>query len=377
MAGVFKRNKKIITAVSIGIVAIVVGGVYLRGLLDTTPSNPTLLKAEGLNLEIPAGAIPAHTSSEKVSIRLLQKKEYPAFALGIGFDTVYQLEPDGLELLYPAQFSITVPVQSGETPRIFHISKSLPSELELKVTFDPEHKTATITGEIPHFSLLGILLRLDREVDSKKLGSKYIKECTGIIRKMESLCGEFENWSLDVMVSRKDFSSGEKALRNDLDIDEIIEGSANRCPYNSEGENRYVSEFDISNKSDSTSGENAEVVCAVTCINWMCPARDEDVFHSPTPSSPPPLIQSCSFDSYIICRDKFNLQGCIDACPYVPATCSPGAPPNTDCTETDQACVDQCLAIANPHAAKCAADNNCTLNEIDKKLREQYPEQPQ
>lgn len=83
--------------------------------------------------------------------------------------------------------------------------------------------------------------------------------------------------------------------------------------------------------------------------------------------------QTCNFDGFVACRDKFNLQGCIDACPYVPITCSPGTPPNTDCKQTDQGCSDACWEKGNTHGAQCAKDNNCTPNEIDAGLRQRSP----
>lgn len=83
-----------------------------------------------------------------------------------------------------------------------------------------------------------------------------------------------------------------------------------------------------------------------------------------------PASSQCNFNGYIQCRDTFNLQGCIDACPYVPVTCPPGTPPDTDCKETDRGCSDACWDRGNTHGSQCAKDNNCTLNEIDARLRQ-------
>lgn len=83
--------------------------------------------------------------------------------------------------------------------------------------------------------------------------------------------------------------------------------------------------------------------------------------------------QTCNFDGFVACRDQFNLQGCIDACPYVPTTCPPGTPPGTDCKQTDQDCSGACWDRGNTHGAGCAKDNNCTPKEIDTRLRQMSP----
>lgn len=84
-----------------------------------------------------------------------------------------------------------------------------------------------------------------------------------------------------------------------------------------------------------------------------------------------PTVSQCNFDGYIQCRDKFNLQGCIDACPFVPISCPPGTPPNTDCKETDQGCSDTCWEQGNTHGSRCATANHCSMQEIGERLRAQ------
>lgn len=91
---------------------------------------------------------------------------------------------------------------------------------------------------------------------------------------------------------------------------------------------------------------------------------------SPKQPAATPASSKCNFNGFLQCRDTFNLQGCIDACPYVPITCPPGTPPDTDCKETDRGCSDSCWDRGNTHGAQCAKDNNCTLNEIDARLRQ-------
>lgn len=91
---------------------------------------------------------------------------------------------------------------------------------------------------------------------------------------------------------------------------------------------------------------------------------------SPKQPAATPASSKCNFNGFLQCRDKFNLQGCIDACPYVPTTCPPGTSPDTDCKQTDQGCSDACWDRGNTHGSQCAKDNNCTMQEIDARLRQ-------
>ncbi|OGY21430.1 MAG: hypothetical protein A3A65_00210 [Candidatus Chisholmbacteria bacterium RIFCSPLOWO2_01_FULL_49_14] len=90
-----------------------------------------------------------------------------------------------------------------------------------------------------------------------------------------------------------------------------------------------------------------------------------------TPQEPATVAKQCDFDGFIRCRDTFNLQGCIDACPFVAADCPPGTPPDTDCKQTDQKCSDTCWDQGTSHGSQCAIQNHCTLQEIDSSLRSQ------
>ena len=82
----------------------------------------------------------------------------------------------------------------------------------------------------------------------------------------------------------------------------------------------------------------------------------------PSPTTAPK--SSCNIPAFRKCADTFSLQGCIDACPYVPTTCPPGTPPNTDCKETDKACSNACSNKADAHIDSCLASNNCTKEEV-------------
>ena len=88
----------------------------------------------------------------------------------------------------------------------------------------------------------------------------------------------------------------------------------------------------------------------------------------PKPTTPP--TAKCDFNGFLSCRDTFNLQGCIDACPYVSAPCPAGTSPDTECKETDKACSDACWDRGTAHGSSCAKANNCTLEEIQARLQE-------
>ena len=85
----------------------------------------------------------------------------------------------------------------------------------------------------------------------------------------------------------------------------------------------------------------------------------------------PATVKQCNFAGFLSCRDQFNLQGCIDACPFVPVDCSPGTSPNTECKQTDQKCSDTCWDRGTSQGSQCAIQNHCTMQEIDSRLRAQ------
>ncbi|QQG43190.1 MAG: hypothetical protein HYW45_03240 [Candidatus Daviesbacteria bacterium] len=90
-----------------------------------------------------------------------------------------------------------------------------------------------------------------------------------------------------------------------------------------------------------------------------------------TPQEPAKVTSTCDFDGFIACRDTFNLQGCIDACPFVSVDCPSGSAPSTECKQTDQKCSDTCWDRGTTHGSQCAIQNNCTMQEIENRLRAQ------
>lgn len=80
---------------------------------------------------------------------------------------------------------------------------------------------------------------------------------------------------------------------------------------------------------------------------------------------------TCNFNGFVACRDKFNLQGCIDACPMVSKPCPQGSSPDTECSQTDEACSNDCWNKGNSHGSQCAAINHCSMQEVEEKLRAQ------
>ncbi len=78
----------------------------------------------------------------------------------------------------------------------------------------------------------------------------------------------------------------------------------------------------------------------------------------------PPASSSCNILAFKACADSFSLQGCIDACPYIPAICPPGTSPNTECKATDKTCSDACWNKADAHIATCLTSSRCTQEEV-------------
>ncbi len=81
-------------------------------------------------------------------------------------------------------------------------------------------------------------------------------------------------------------------------------------------------------------------------------------------SPPVPPKPSCNIPAFQACANTFNLQGCINACPYVSAPCPPGTPPGTDCKKTDKGCSDACWSTADRHIDSCLASSSCTKEEV-------------
>lgn len=82
---------------------------------------------------------------------------------------------------------------------------------------------------------------------------------------------------------------------------------------------------------------------------------------TPTPTPTPKAL--CNIHAFQVCANTFNLQGCIDACPYVSTTCPPGTPPNSDCKKTDQSCSNECWNAADTHIENCLVKSSCTKEE--------------
>src|SRR3989338_4688304 len=115
--------------------------------------------------------------------------------------------------------------------------------------------------------------------------------------------------------------------------------------------------------------------CTWTCGSWgACSSSGTQTracVSSPSPCAginPNSTSQickpSCNIPAFQACANTFSLQGCINACPYVSATCPPGTPPDTDCKETDKACSDACWNKADAHLDGCLTSNNCTKEEV-------------
>lgn len=82
-----------------------------------------------------------------------------------------------------------------------------------------------------------------------------------------------------------------------------------------------------------------------------------------------PAQAFCDPVSFLTCRNNFDLQGCIDACPYVDAPCQPGTPANVDCKELDQTCSDGCWDIGTTHGSTCADQAGCSLDDVQRILQ--------
>ena len=92
---------------------------------------------------------------------------------------------------------------------------------------------------------------------------------------------------------------------------------------------------------------------------------------TPSPTAAAVPKPNCDFDGFVACRDKFNLQGCIDACPFVNRTCPEGTSPDTECKATDEECSNKCWDQGNSQGSQCAAMNHCSMKEIEDRLRAQ------
>ncbi|MAF79777.1 hypothetical protein CL629_01725 [bacterium] len=387
----------------IPIIAVIALGILVFFIFsgDKSKQEELSFTGESYAFQIPANALPKSISQDEVSVEELSPDNFPESVQNLNPEKVYRLEPDGLELKKPVEFSIEIPMEEDDFPALYHISDEGP-ELIQEITITPnfETKTATLEGKIQHFSILGLISRLDSEIAFKTPGAEYLRECRSAIEKMERFCiTQHDNWSLDVAVVRNDWTSEENARYNNFEFEEYVLGPYNECLGTGAGD--YYPLYIKSQSLDAQKGkkvddeitESYEVWCSIACFGWSCPA--EDIIEGgpvdeaeepseplpeptpepePTPPPPPPTPKACNFEEFVACRDEFDLVGCIESCPFLPSVCPPGTEANATCAETDPACVDECFKISTPHAEECAEKASCTKEEIGEKLRELDPE---
>ena len=392
MIGIFKR-KKILFGV---ILAIVIVGVFtfIRLFIydsyrmpDTVSSGTTVIfDGSTLTLDIPDSALPSGITKDQIVVEPIPVSELPENLRGLGVSYAFRLEPDGLRFISPVVFSVELPRYKGEVPLVYQIGTNgtLEAIEDTKITIN-EEGVAVLSGEVSHFSILGLMMRLDFEIKHQKLGYEKLDKCRAAIEEMANRCERHENFDFRVAVSRVDFK--EDGWINDFDYDEHEKGPNNQCSWFDEKTNRLSRGVLVESRTvggarsvqtDKEDLVNYEIFCTVTCFSWTCPAGDENVSGSPppdgtstpvpaqpTPAQPTPTPKpSCNIPAFQACANTFSLQGCIDACPYVSATCPPGTPPDTDCKETDKVCSDACWNQADAHIDSCLTSNNCTQEEV-------------
>ena len=109
-----------------------------------------------LTLEIPPGAL---TEDTQISVGKIPEEEWSeAIKEGDPPLAVYQLEPDGLQLLEPATLTVQLLVEHslGQLFVIHVFGDDLESVTVDESKFDPETNTLTVSIQLTHFSIVEI-----------------------------------------------------------------------------------------------------------------------------------------------------------------------------------------------------------------------------
>ena len=127
-----------------------------------SPPASSVQSSDGtLTLDIPAGALPSGVDLSSITITKLTKDDPASPTVDNQAPLAYyRLEPDGLEFAVPTIFKVTLPFSGTTIPMPFLLSPtsglSLPDSISVKL--DTARGTVDISGEISHFSGLGIAL---------------------------------------------------------------------------------------------------------------------------------------------------------------------------------------------------------------------------
>lgn len=125
------------------------------------PNGGNMTSLDGkVTLTIPAGAL---GNTQTITIESIDPATLPAKFAGIAAERAYELKPDGLQFNPPAQISLQLddpaqPAAGAVEKGIAVLLTSANGQVEplgnLALTVDADGKTASLTGELTHFSKL-------------------------------------------------------------------------------------------------------------------------------------------------------------------------------------------------------------------------------
>lgn len=384
------------------IVVIILVGAGLYFLSEDGESYTVVSKDGTTSLSIPLDALPEGVSASDLSISSVGVGDVPEKWRWLGGDYAFKLDPDGLRFSAPVSVSMTIPAVSGKTPIVYFMNEEEGEQLhDVDLTYDAKANTVTAVVQVSHFSWtiiehpnanggwktfefgergLDFLAELDMDGDPR------FQECVATRNAMRDLCSTHENWIVSWWISGIDWTDFEKEF-----FVSGFEKGKNQCDAQSADSVSVAIESMRWAKSStnftSDKSVDLEINCRASCQGWRCPESSvsaplsESVpkskpkptpTHVPTPTPKPtpklkpisPPIEACDIPAFQACANSFNLQGCIDACPYVSSVCPAGTAPNTDCKETDQTCSNQCWTKGDSHLNTCLASSNCTQQEV-------------
>jgi|CXWL01.1.fsa_nt_gi hypothetical protein len=127
------------------------------------------------SLRIPQKSLPPGVDLSSISVRALPRDQNPVEEVNGAPMVFYTLEPDGLTFNEPIDFQITTPTLMNTIPMVFLVSgDSFDMIPEPAIEIDQERQQAVLSGQLAHFSSLGMAFISLYQVSLVPLGTQTV-----------------------------------------------------------------------------------------------------------------------------------------------------------------------------------------------------------